>query len=98
MQRQQIPLKLSWAIKIHKSQGLTLSKANIDLGLAEKVAGLAYVAISRVRSLSDLVFEPFSYDRLTAVTKSCNFLYRRREEERLDELSKKTSIIYDYMV
>ena len=53
-ERQQLPLKLAWSITIHKSQGLTLSKAWIDLGTTEKVAGLAYVALSRVRKLDDL--------------------------------------------
>ena len=63
-EHQQIPLKLSWAITI---QGLTLSKAIVDLGPSEKVAGLAYVALSRVTSLYNLMVEPTSFERLTAV-------------------------------
>ena len=43
-ERQQLPWKLSWSMTIHKSQGLTLSKAWVDLGKSGRVAGLAYVA------------------------------------------------------
>ena len=50
-ERQQIPLKLSWAVTIHKSQRLTIDKTIVDLGPTEKVAGLAYVALSRVRNM-----------------------------------------------
>lgn len=54
--RLQLPLKLAWAITVHKAQGLTLNKAVIDIGKKEFSAGLTFVACSRVRCLSDLLF------------------------------------------
>ena len=57
-ERQQLPLRLAWALTIHKSQGLTLPKAWIDIGKSERTAGVSYVAISRVRSLASCVIEP----------------------------------------
>jgi len=47
---------LAWAITIHKSQGLTLPEAVIELGPKEFTAGLSFVAISRVKTLGGLAF------------------------------------------
>ena len=60
--RLQLPLKLAWAVTIHKSQGLTLDRAVVDVGKKEFCAGLTFVAISRVRCITDLLFSPpFTY-------------------------------------
>jgi ATP-dependent exoDNAse (exonuclease V) alpha subunit len=49
----QVPLRLAWAITVHKSQGMTLDAARIDLRRAF-VEGMGYVALSRVKNLDNL--------------------------------------------
>ncbi|WP_223550517.1 ATP-dependent RecD-like DNA helicase [Aestuariivivens sp. NBU2969] len=53
----QFPLKLAWAITIHKSQGLTFDKVNIDLGSGAFVNGQLYTAISRCKSIEGLTLK-----------------------------------------
>jgi ATP-dependent DNA helicase PIF1 len=56
----QIPLILSWAITIHKSQGATLERCIIDIGTGVFEAGQSYVALSRIKSLQGMSI--MSYD------------------------------------
>ena len=62
----QIPLRCAWAITIHKSQGMTLDSAVMDLGRSFS-PGMGYVALSRVQSLDGLYLQGIS-DRAWSVS------------------------------
>ena len=86
--RLQLPLKLAWAVTIHKSQGLTLDKVVIDVSKREFSTGLIFVACSRVRHLQDLLFTPpFPFQHLASLANSCRLHERQEEGERLRTLN-----------
>ena len=68
----QLPLIYSWAITIHKSQGLTLENAIIDIGSNIFADGQTYVALSRVKSLEGLYLTSFDYSKI-----KCNPLVKK---------------------
>ncbi|WP_448634661.1 ATP-dependent DNA helicase [Pedobacter panaciterrae] len=70
----QYPIKLAWAVTIHKSQGLTFDNAIIDAGKSF-VAGQVYVALSRVRTLNGLVLKSkISTESLRSNTEVINYM------------------------
>jgi len=72
---------------VHKSQGLTLPIVKIDLGSKEFAAGLSFVTVSRVHALQDLLFKPFSFERLERIKLRRRLKKRKEEEKRLVLLS-----------
>jgi ATP-dependent DNA helicase PIF1 len=60
----QIPLRLAWAMTVHKAQGCTLDAVTVDLGNSIFETGQAYVALSRVRRLDRLSLVNFNLQSL----------------------------------
>ena len=68
-------------IYIIRGPGLTLQKAVMDLEKKEYAARLSFVAISRVCTLQNVLFSPFSFERLQRI-KTCKRLQERLAEEK----------------
>ena len=85
-----IPLTLSWAVTIHKSQGLTMTRLTVDLGEKEFSSGLTFVALSRAKSFLGLRIRPFGFDRYNRITTGRYVSARRSEFIRLRLLAETT--------
>ena len=81
--RKQLPLRLAWALTIHKGQGSTLDRAEIDVSEAF-AAGQVYVALSRVRTLGSLRVKRFSPNKIMTNRKCLDF-YTKQEAKKEKE-------------
>lgn len=78
----QLPLRLAWAMTVHKSQGMSLDAAWVDLRGAF-VAGQGYVALSRVRSLQGLFLAGYNNQALQVHPQVQGYDEQLREHSRL---------------
>jgi DNA-binding NarL/FixJ family response regulator len=90
----QFPIKLAWAVTVHKSQGLTFDRAVIDVGQAF-ASGQVYVALSRLRSLEGLILktkiDPSVISNDTIVV---NFSKTKHAMEQLQQMLQERRIHY----
>lgn len=86
----QFPLRLAWAITVHKSQGMSLDAVEVDLSRAFE-RGMGYVALSRVRTLSGLVLRGCNDIALEVNPEAL------KADKRLQQLSKETKERFENM-
>lgn len=83
---EQYPVKLAWAITVHKSQGLTFDKAIIDVGQAF-ANGQVYVALSRLRSLEGLILRtPINSSVISTDRQVVAFVQSNHRPDQLSEV------------
>jgi len=90
----QYPLRLAWAITVHKSQGMSLDEAVISLGETFEF-GQGYVALSRLRSLDGLYLKSFNQKSLQVNPAVCEFDEKIRKDSRFIQQKFQKSLSVD---
>ncbi len=91
----QFPIRLAWAITIHKSQGLTFQKAIIDAG-SSFTPGQVYVALSRCTSLDGIVLQsPITHRQITTNPQVVEYSRQLQNELSLKDLLESEKAEYE---
>lgn len=94
------PIKLAWAITVHKSQGLTFDKAILDVSQVF-VPGQLYVALSRLRTLEGMVLtEPIRLNGIQSSYDVIQYANNKADEEQIRDSLAQEKLVYvkDYVV
>lgn len=91
----QFPIRLAWAITIHKSQGLTFQNAIIDAG-SSFATGQVYVALSRCTSLDGLVLQtPITQQQISTDSKVIAYANQLKDEFTLSDLLQREREVFE---